>query len=214
MTTKYVGRSVSILIDDGQTPAQTAGATAADQLYFVLEKGANSTLPVDVGMMFFGPTAAKTLVSGDRLLPLSPEKICKTTASVSVTKGSVDASDDCEQGNISDGIVKFSGSLDGLFHYDAKTGRYDDVTSVILNKFFDMVQDTKTAITIAPKNDGAVYMIAALGDAAPAGGFQQYLCAPINLNSDSLKLGNGEVVGHSLAFDQAPGVVHLYERTV
>lgn len=212
MTTKYVGRSVSILIDDGQTAVLESGSTSAGQLYFVLTKGTGSVVPVHAGMMFFGPTPAKTLVSGDRLLPLSPEKVCKTTASLSVTKGSVDASDDCGQGKISSGITEFSGSLDGLFHFNEKTGEFDDVTTVILNKFFDMVHDTKTEITILPKNDETVYMIATLGDAAPAGGYQQYLCAPINLNSDSLKLGNGEVLGHSIAFDQAPGVVHLYER--
>jgi hypothetical protein len=210
----YTGRSVTILIDDGQTAELTSGSTVAGKIYFVRAKGAGSVIPVDEGMMFFGPTAAKTLVSGDRLLPLDPEKVCKTSASISVDKGSVDASDDCQTGSVSSGAVTFSGSLDGLFHFDEKTGEFNNVTKAILNKFFDLVHDTKSAITVAPKNDGAVYMIATLGDAAQAGGYQQYLCAPINLTADSFKMGNGDAFGHSISFGQAPGAAHLYERLV
>jgi hypothetical protein len=212
MTVNYTGRAVAILIDDGQTAELTSGTTTAHQLYFVLEKGSSSVVTVNQGMMFYGPTSAITLVSGDRLLPLSPDKVCKTTASLSVDKGAVDVTDDCQTGNISNGNVTFSGSLDGLFHLDRKTGQYTDVTKVILNKFFDMVHDTKAAITILPKNDGAVYMIAQLGDAAKAGEYQQYLCAPINFTADSFKMGNGDAFGHSITFNQAGGVAHLYER--
>jgi hypothetical protein len=214
MTTNYTGRSVTILIDDGQTAELTSGATTANRQYFVLEKGAGSVIPVHQGMMFFGTTTAITLVTGDRLLPLDPEKVCKTTASISVDKGAVDVSDDCQTGNITTGVVTFSGSLDGLFHLDRKTGQYNDVTRVILNKFFDIVHDTKAAITLAAKNDGAVYMIAKLGDAAKSGEYQQYLCAPINFTADSFKMGNSDPFGHSISFNQAEGIVHLYERQV
>jgi hypothetical protein len=200
------------MIDDGQETELTAGTTTAGRIYVVLEKGASSAIPVREGMMFYGPTSAVTLVTGDCLLPLSPEKVCKTTVSVSITEGSVDVSDDCQTGNIPNGITTFSGSLDGLFHFDRKTNQYTNVTKTLLNKFFDIVHDTKTSVTILPKNNGKVYMLMTLATANKAGEYNHYLFAPINLTGDNFKTGDSDGLGHSISFNQAPGVTHLYER--
>jgi hypothetical protein len=208
----YTGRPVTVMIDDRQETELSSGTTTAGQIYVVLEKGAGSTIPVDEGMMFYGPTSAVTLITGDSLLPLNPEKVCKTTVSLSVTEGTVDVSDDCQTGNLLNGITTFSGSFDGLFYFDRKTNEYTNVMKVVLNKFFDMVHDDKNNITILPKNNGNVYMLVTLVAANKAGEYDQYLFAPVNLTGTTLKTGDAEGLGQSVPFNQAPGVTHLYER--
>jgi hypothetical protein len=143
---KITGQKAQIFIDNFSTTSViTSGTTTADAKYFVIDKGAGSAVPVLTGSFFIAPHDPAdqiTLVTGDKLFKINPERFCKTSASFEFSMGSVDVGDDCDPGaTISDGILTVSGSLAGLFRYDDMTGDFDNVTDIIVNRFLDIVED-------------------------------------------------------------------------
>jgi hypothetical protein len=138
---KITGQKAQVFIDNYNSSNIIVGtgsnATTTGEKYFVISKGTGSNIPVAEGIFFIAPATGTqiTLVTGDRILKIEPDRFCKTTASFEFAMGSVDVGDDCDPGaTISDGILTITGSLAGLFRYDDVTQDFDNVTDIIVNR--------------------------------------------------------------------------------
>jgi hypothetical protein len=193
-----------------------APQTQAEKWYRVMEKGTGSNLPLEKGFPFQAPAGAVqiTLVSGDIIYPLDPSRFCKTSASLSAEQGSVDVGDDCDPGaTILDGIIAMSGSLAGLFRYDDKTGKFDNVTDDILSRFFDTVRDNGNGIyELQKRTDEPVFLLCCLNSNASNGQFENWIFIPINISSVNMSLGNTDAQNKDLSWSKGEGPAVKYER--
>jgi hypothetical protein len=205
--------SANVVVGDGTI------TTSGGLKYFVIEKGASSTIPVASGSFFIAPIVGKTqitLVTGDRLLKIDPERFCKTTASFEFAMGSVDVGDDCDPGaTISDGILTITGSLAGLFRYDDVTQDFDNVTDIIVNRFLDIVDDDGEGVyTIHPRSDVQIYLLTLLNSGGASGITENWLFVPINITSMSMSLGNADPQSKELSFSKGEGAPIIYKRPI
>jgi len=196
----------------------TGGATSTTQpgaWYFIIERGEGSSLPYQGGVLKSpsAPGAEQiTLVEGDKLFPLDPQRICKTSASVSAEEGSIDVGDDCDPGaTILDGNVKISGSLAGFFRYDDQTQEFNSVTADMLNRFFDIVDDDGAGIYEEhPRENGAAYLLINLNSDIKAGQTENWLFVPAIISSVSVNLGNTDVQNKDLSWSKGEGKAVIY----
>jgi hypothetical protein len=201
----------SRIIDGDGTITTTAG-----QWYRIIKRAAVSDLPYDEGYIFRAPIGAATqitLETGDQVYPFQMDRICKTSADLSAEQGTVDASDDCDPGaNILDGIVVRSGSIGSLFRYDDVTGDFDDVTDIIVGKFFDILTDDGAgSYTMKVRNDDNVYMLVNLNGAAKAGQTEVWMTLPIIISSMSVSLGNTDIQNKDMSWTQGEGKSAIYK---
>jgi hypothetical protein len=216
---KFTGQKAQVFIDNfSSTGLITTGTTTANTKYFVIAKAATSTIPVAAGTIFISPKSGTqiSLVSGDELFRIDPERFCKTSASFEVSMGSVDVSDDCDPGaTITDGIVSFTGSLAGLFRYDEITQDFDNVTDFTLNHFFDIVNDNGTGTyTTTARNDTQIYLLTLLNSGAATGNTENWLFSPITISSFSMSLGNADAQNKELSFSKGEGKTIIYKWKV
>jgi len=219
---KITGSKAQVFIDsfDGESIVGGNGTTYTleKRKYFVIAKGGGSGVPVEPGMFFMAPAGSDPasqilLVAGDRLFAITEERFCKTSASFEFSTGSVDVGDDCDPGaTISDGIVSVSGSLAGLFRYDDETQEFDDVTDAVLNRFLDIVEDSGDGLyKMAPRKEGQLYLLTLLNSGASNGQTENWLFAPINVNSVSVSLGNTDAQSKDLSFTKGEGRAMIYK---
>jgi hypothetical protein len=215
---KITGQRAQIFIDNYNSTNVIVGTgsntTTAKEKYFVISKGASSDIKVAEGMFFIAPTGTQiTLVTGDKLLKIDPERFCKTSASFEFAMGSVDVGDDCDPGaTISDGITTITGSLAGLFKYDDVTGEFDNVTDVIVNRFLDIIEDTGTGtLNLHPRSDAQIYLLTLLNSGGGTGTTENWLFVPINITSMSMSLGNADPQSKELSFSRGEGTPLLYK---
>jgi hypothetical protein len=220
---KLTGQKAQVFIDNYNSSNIVIGtgsnATVGSQKYFVISKVAASTIPVSAGTFFIAPKVGETqitLLVGDRLLKIDPERFCKTTASFEFATGSVDVGDDCDPGaTISDGIVTITGSLAGLFRYDDITQDFDNVTDIIVNRFLDIIEDDGEGVyTVHPRNDAQIYLLTLLNSGGEAGTTENWLFVPINITSLSMSLGNADPQNKELSFSKGEGATIIYKRPV
>jgi hypothetical protein len=219
---KITGSKAQVFIDNFDSSNIVSGTgtntTAARQKYFVISKGTGSNVPVTEGTFFMAPAGGTqiTLVTGDRLLSIDPDRFCKTTASFEFAMGSVDVGDDCDPGaTISDGILTISGSLAGLFRYDDATGDFDNVTDVIVNRFLDIIDDDGAgSYTLHPRNDAQIYLLTLLNSGGDTGTTENWLFVPINITSMSVSLGNTDPQSKELSFSKGEGQPLIYKVPV
>jgi len=185
-------------------------ATQPGKWYFVLEQGAGSNFPYK-GSVIRAPSGAAAqqiaLVAGDRVFPIDETRVCKTSASLSMEEGTVDVGDDCDPGaTILDGIVQYSGSLGRFFRYDDQTMDFDDVTSSMLHRFLNSVQDDGAgAYEVKERHNGPAYLLINLNSNAKAGQIEHWIFVPAILSSLSLNLGNAEAQGNEIPFAKGEG---------
>jgi hypothetical protein len=216
---KYTGQKAQIFIDnfDASNVINGTGSntTTAKQKYFVIEKGAGSSVPVSAGTFFIAPATGTqiTLKTGDKLLSIQEERFCKTTASFEFSMGSVDVGDDCDPGaTISDGILSITGSLAGLFRYNDTTQEFDIVTDSVINRFFDIVEDDGAGnYEIHPRNDAQIYLLTLFNSGGAAGTTENWLFCPINISSMSVSLGNADPQSKELSFSKGEGTGIFYK---
>ena len=189
--------------------------TEAGKWYLIMEKGAGSELPLDVGFPFRAPNDEQIeLAEGDRVYPIDPSRFCKTSASFSAEQGTVDVGDDCDPGaTILDGIVKISGSLAGLFRYDDETGGFDETTDEIVNRFFNIVNDNGEGdYDLQERTDEPTYLLCCLNTNAKAGQIENWLFVPIVISSMSVSLGLSDAQNKDLSFTKGEGEAVIYKR--
>ena len=218
---KITGSKAQVFFDEMNASNIVVGGTDVkidNEKYFVIEKGANSEIPVGAGEFFMLPeNASIALVEGDRVLGIDEKRFCKTSASFEFSYGSVDVGDDCDPGaTISDGIMSLSGSLAGLFRYDDMTQEFDEVTDIIINKFLDITEDDAKGIyKLYPRNDSQVYLLTLLNSGTKTGGqYENWLFAPINITSMSMSLGNTDAQNKDLSFTKGEGKPMIYKRLI
>jgi len=216
---KYSGAKAQVFMDSKSSSSMVTGTgtntTAAKKKYFVISKASNSTIPVAAGTFFVAPAGGTqiTLRTGDRLFALNEERFCKTSASFEFSQGSIDVSDDCDPGaNILDGIITFSGSLDGLFRYDDVTGEFDIVTDSVINRFVNVVSDNGAGVyAVTPRDDSNMYILVLLNSGGATGTYENWLFCPVVITSFSLSLGNTDAQAKSLSFSKGEGQPILYK---
>jgi hypothetical protein len=217
---KLTGQKAQVFIDNYNSTNVIEGdgtvTTEGKQKYFVISKGTGSTVPVVEGTFFMAPAVGETqitLVVGDRLLKIEPDRFCKTTASFEFAMGSVDVGDDCDPGaTISDGILTITGSLAGLFRYDDVTQDFDNVTDIIVNRFLDIIEDNgEGTYNLHPRSDAQIYLLTLLNSDGGAGTTENWLFVPINITSMSMSLGNADPQNKELSFSKGEGKPLIYK---
>jgi hypothetical protein len=220
---KFAGKKAQIFIDSFNNSNVIVGTgsntTTGNEKYFVILKGAGSTIPVMEGTFFIAPSVGETQITlavGDKLLKIDPDRFCKTSASFEFAMGSVDVGDDCDPGaTISDGILTITGSLAGLFRYDDVTQDFDNVTDIIVNRFLDIVEDDGAGTyTLYPKSDAQIYLLTLLNSGGGPGTTENWLFVPINITSMSMSLGNTDPQNKELSFSKGEGNPTIYKRPV
>jgi hypothetical protein len=219
---KITGQKAQIFIDNFNSSNVIEGdgtvTTTAKEKYFIISKGAGSNIQLAEGTFFIAPASGTqiTLVTGDRLLKIEPDRFCKTTASFEFAMGSVDVGDDCDPGaTISDGILTITGSLAGLFRYDDVTQDFDNVTDVVVNRFLDIIEDDGVGnYTLHPRSDAQIYLLTLLNSGGGVGTTENYLFVPINITSMSMSLGNADPQNKELSFSKGEGAPIIYKVPV
>ena len=191
--------------------------TTQNKWYLIFGKGEDSKLPFSIGFPFRAPAGATqqiTLVDGDRIFPIDEKRFCKTSASFSAEQGTVDVGDDCDPGaTIPDGIISITGSLAGLFRYDDQTGDFDNVTSEIINRFFDIIEDDGNGLyALKQREDTPIYILVCLNSNATVGQTEHWLFVPINISSMGMNLGNADAQNKDLSFSKGEGKAVIYSR--
>jgi len=202
----------NIITCEGGAPIKTEPNT----WYRIMEKGEGSELPLEKNYWFKSPSGDEqiTLVDGDSIYKPSPERFCKTSASLSAEEGTIDVGDDCDPGAfILDGIPNVSGSLAGLFRYDDATQEFDNVTSDALNKFFDIVEDDgKGLYELKSRENKQAQMMICLNSEAKVGQVENWLIIPVIISSASVNLGNTDAQNKDLSWSKGEGAAVVYKR--
>jgi hypothetical protein len=219
---KITGQKAQIFLDNFNSTNVVEGTgantTTANEKYFVISKASGSNVPVVEGTFFIAPNSGTqiTLLVGDRLLKIEPERFCKTNASFEFAMGSVDVGDDCDPGaTISDGMLTITGTLAGLFRYDDVTQDFDNVTDIIVNRFLDIIEDDGAGTyTLHPRSDAQIYLLTLLNSGGGVGTTENWLFTPINITSMSMSLGNADPQNKELSFSKGEGNPVIIKRPI
>lgn len=211
----------TLIEGDGATPL-------ADDSWFMIDavKATGSELPyadedVVIGRVFkTGLTAAAiTPAEGDNVYPLTLAKVCKTDASVSTEKGTIDVTDDCEGGYnayIVDGYSDISGSLSGFMKFDDVDGSLGESQEDYLNRFFDIQTDDGEGVyTLSAKNDDDIFLAILMNkeEAQVEGKIQQWMMIPAILTGTTTDKPLKGVQNFDLNWNKAQGPACIYQRT-
>jgi hypothetical protein len=205
------------VVGDASTPLT---ANAWYEIAAVATSG--STIPIgEVTGVFKTPDTTETAITpaiGDDLYPLTLEQMCKTDAEVTAEEGTIDVTDDCENGfnaMILDGYKTISGTLNGFLKFDDETGELVTSAAEILGRFFNVVSDdgAGTYSVTAASNEKFLLFIA-LNKNAAVGDVQNWLIIPVLLSSLGTGAGLKDAQKRDLAWTKAQGYVSLYKRTV
>jgi hypothetical protein len=190
--------------------------TEPNKWYFVLERGPNSNFPYEGSVIRAPSNLANqiSLVAGDKIFPIEENRMCKTSASVSMEEGTVDVGDDCDPGaTILDGTVGITGSLGGFFRYDDQTQEFDVVTDSIFSHFFDTIEDDGEGVYgSTERSNSPVYLLMCLNSSAKAGQIEHWLFIPAAISSFSPTLGNTEAQSRDISFSKGEGRAVHYKR--
>jgi hypothetical protein len=181
-----------------------------------------STLPIKkVSAVFKSPDTSSTALVpavGDVVYPLTLERICKTDAEVTLEEGTIDVTDDCEEGfnaSILDGYRAISGSLNGFLKFDEATGVLLDGTKDLFGRFFNMVEDTGLGVyTVKPAVNERLLLFILLNNNVKVGDTQNFLIIPVLLNSMGTGAGLKDAQKRDMAWVKAQGYCSLYQRKV
>ena len=160
MATKKISGAEGIVYDATEGALVSTGTLTADTWYKVYTAGTSTALPSSVeGFIFQAPSTGVTitLASGDSVLPLTLEEVCKVDTEISGEMGTIDVTDSCDSGYttmIVDGYTTLSGSINTMMRFDELTGELSDASQKFVNKFFDVMEDDAEGVyTFTPKND-------------------------------------------------------------
>lgn len=203
--------------------ALTTGTTTANTWYEILTAGASTALPSSmVGLVFRSPDTSSTqitLATGDSVYPLTLTQICKTDAEITCEEGTIDVTDDCENGYnayILDGYRDVSGTLNGFLKFDDATGELMSGAAEMLGRFFTVVTDDGdgTYVVTSAENEAFLLFMCMNKDAA-VGDIQNWIILPILLSSLGTGAGLKDAQKRDLSFSKAQGSPACnYQRTV
>ena len=194
--------------------------TEKNKWHMILEKGEGSELPMAEGFFFMSPNESDnqiTLSAGDKVIPIDTDGgslICRTSANIDVTMETTETPTDCKPGSsITTGIVKFSGSIEGLYDFNKVTNEFDPVTEKFINYFFDtVVDDAKGKYTLKPRNSSDIYLMVNYDENTAEGQWENWIVSPIILSSLGTSFGLNDALNKNISFAQGDGVPLHYKR--
>lgn len=216
-TLAYEGVRGTKIVGDGLTDL---AANAWFEIVSVASTG--SALPIGkIGAIFRSPDTSSTAItpaSGDDVYPLTLNRICKTDAEVNFEEGTIDVTDDCEEGftaMILDGYKKISGTLNGFAKYDEDTQELDTQTDSLFNRFINKITDDGAGnyVETEASNEKLLLFILLNKDAAVTE-VQNWIIVPAILTALGAGAGLKEAQKRDLTWEKAQGYTSLYQRTV
>jgi hypothetical protein len=218
---KLAGSKAHIFFDSFDPSRVITGdgaiTTTAGQWYRIMAKAPASDIEFPENYIFRAPTSGTqiTLETGDKIYPFDMERICKTSADLSAEQGVVDVSDDCNPGaSILDGNITMSGSIGALHRFNDITGDFDDVTDMIVNRFFDILEDDGAGTySLSPRTDDDVFMLININSAVKAGQIEIWMCLPIIISSMTMNLGNTDAQNRDMSWSRGEGPAVIYKAT-
>jgi len=204
------------IVGDASTPL------AANSWFEIVSTAAISTLPIgEETAVFRTPDTTETAITpavGDDVYPLTLEQMCKTDAEITAEEGTIDVTDDCENGfnaMILDGYKTISGTLNGFLKFDDETGELVTSAKEIMGRFFNVVEDDGAGTyTVTAATNEKFLLFMALNKNAAVGDKQNWLIIPVLLSSLGTGAGLKDAQKRDLSWTKAQGYVSLYERTV
>jgi hypothetical protein len=161
---------------------------------------------------------AITLGSGDEVIPLTLERICKTDAEINCEEGTIEVTDDCEEGftaMILDGYKSISGTLNGFLKYDEVTQSIATGVADILGRFFNVVTDDgEGTYSVTSASNEAFILFTCLNKDAAVGQIQNWIILPVLLSSLATGAALKDAQKRDLSWVKAQGYASLYKRTV
>ena len=199
----------------------TTGSLTPSTWYEVVTfKPTGSVLPISkVSAIFKSPATGGTaivLTTGDSVYPLTLTYIGKADASVSAEEGTIDVTDDSEEGYIAtilDGYANMSGDLSGFIKFDDETGVIETVSASMLGRFFNVVTDDgQGEYTVTPKSNSRLVLFILMNKDAGIGDTQNYMIIPANLKSIKTGAALKDAQKRDMSWDKAQGYVSIYKR--
>lgn len=181
-----------------------------------------STLPIgELTAVFKTPDTTATAITpivGDDVYPITLDRICKTDADVTYEEGTIEVTDDCEEGFVAmilDGFKNISGSLNGFAKFDETTGALSTSTLDIFKRFVNVVEDDGEGVYTETKSSNeSVLLFILLNKNAAVGEVQNWLIVPAIISGLGSGAGLKDAQKRDLTWTKAQGYVSLYKRTV
>ena len=227
MATKKLSGKQAILYSaaKGALVVGTGSLALADETWHQINarKATGSELPdIGVGAVFkTGATAsAITGAVGDDCYPLTLSQLGKVDCSITVSKGSIDVTDDENSGYnsyIIDGYSDISGSASGYMKFNSPGGGLAATQKAILSRFFDVVDDSGAGVyTLTAKNDDNLYLFILMNsEDATVGLVQTWLIMPVILEGTTTNKPLKGVQNLDFTFKKADeGPAQIYQRTL
>lgn len=228
MAPKSKSGKQSILFDQSKgtlIEGDGIAALADDSLFMINAYAAVSALPLEdnnstVGRVFKTPDSGNAITPavGDDVFPLTLTKICKADVTIATEKGTIDVTDDCEQGYnamIVDGFTDISGDISAFEKFNVPGGGIVSIQRGYLNRFFDIADDDGAGVyALTQKNDDDILLaILQNSDQITVGDIQSWLLIPAILSSLSLDKPLKGVQGFNMSWTKAQGPASDYQRT-
>ena len=201
-------------------------AALADNAWFIINAyAAVSTLPYEdvnstTGRIFKSPDSGNAITPaiGDDVYPITLTKICKADASVATEKGTIDVTDDCEQGYnamIVDGFTDISGDIAAFLKFNVPGGGIAPTQEEFLNRFWDIQDDDGAGVyVLTAKNDDDIFLaILQNSDQIAENDIQVWLMVPAILSSNTLDKPLKGVQNFDFSWVKAQGPASVYQRT-
>lgn len=221
MATKKISGAKGIVYDATEGTLVSTGALTPDAWYKVYTAGTSTALPSSVeGFIFQAPSTGVTitLASGDSVLPLTLEEVCKVDTEISGEMGTIDVTDSCDSGYttmIVDGYTTLSGSINTMMRFDELTGELSDASQKFVNKFFDVMEDDAEGVyTFTPKDDSDLLFFWLLNKDELGGNAKvlNYLIVPIIMSSITMNIALKDAQKGDYAWSKGQGPAVYYKR--
>lgn len=205
----------ALALGDGVTPL-------ADNEWFQIDNKAavGTTLPFSSTYNFKSPDSGNAIIPivDDDVFPLTLNKICKVDASVGGEKGTIDVTDDCDDGynvSIVDGFTDLSGDISAFMRFLTPGGGINPTQLGFLQKFFDLSEDDGAGVyTFTAKDDNDVLLaILQNSDQIAVGDKQVWLIFPVILSSITLDKPLKGAQNFDLSYSKGQGAATVYVRT-
>ena len=227
MATKKLSGKQAILYkaDKGALIEGDGIADLADVSWFEINSYAatGSQLPIGVETAVFkSPDSGNAIkpIADDDVYPLTLTQLCKTDLSISSTKGTIDVTDDCDNGYnsyIVDGYTDLTGSINGFMKFNDPVSGLPAAQKDILKRFFAITEDSGAGVyTVTEKTDDKYLLMVLLNseEATAAADVQTWFILPVHLTGSVTDKPLKGVQNLDLTWSKAEGYAQIYERTL
>ena len=202
----------------------TSGALTKDTWYKIASFATvGSALPAwKEGSIFKTPKNtghAITLVTGDKVWPLTLNEVCRVDVEISGEKGTIDTTDSCDypyMTNIADGFTNLSGSINTMLRFDESSDELVSVTQDWLGRFFDICEDDGegTYMLTSANDDDLLLMIFLNSNQTAVGYYENWLIVPAILSSVSMNIAMKDVDKGDFSWSKGQGPASIYIREI